>query len=288
MGLLKGVSAFIVLTVVGLVLAVALGIRSWNRNNTALVGRLAMRTAQPEPLDRAHLPDPVRRYLARAIPAASHPIISAQLEQSGHFQMGEGPEGWRSFEARETFRVSSPGFLWDATIEMAPAVWVRVRDVYLDGEAQMLGKILGLVPVVDLRDSAQLASGALARYLAEAVWFPTRLAVGPDLIWEAVDDHTAIARLEDKQTAVRLEFTFDDRGDPIQVRGIRAREHDGRFVPTPWLGRFAEHREMNGFRIPTYGEVAWILDGTEVWYWKGTITSADFDTGSPRAVPTAR
>jgi hypothetical protein len=37
----------------------------------------------------------------------------------------------------------------------------------------MLGALLGIVQVVEAADDPQLRAGALQRYLAEAVWFPT-------------------------------------------------------------------------------------------------------------------
>ena len=275
---MKLIVALLGLGLIGGGTAVAIGLRSWGRQTNALVVPLTRGTAEIQPLDRTALPEPVRRYLRRAIPDGTGFIATAHLEQRGHFQMGEGPEGWKPFTATEVFRASSPGFLWDAAIAMAPATAVRVRDVYIDGEASMQAKILGLITVVDLSQRPELASGALARYLAESVWLPTRLAYGPGLSWQPVDDHSATAHLEDAGIAVELTFTFDGVGDPVEVRGLRAREVDGEFVITPWVGRFSEHRTVGGFRIPTYGEVAWIVDGTEVWYWKGHVTSATFDT----------
>lgn len=225
------------------------------------------------------LPPPVRLFLERSLVDGEAHIVTARLAQEGTFQMGEGSEGWRTFRAIEVFRASEPAFFWDARISMAPGIEVHVLDAYVDGEAQMRGKILGAFTVLDAASEPGLRSGALARYLAEAVWIPTRLAPGHGLTWSAIDDRTAEATLEDRGTVVSLRFTFDDDGDPIGVEGMRGREVHGEYVDTPWRGRFSEHRVMGGFRIPTRGEVAWIIDGVETPYWRGTITSAEFTTG---------
>lgn len=232
--------------------------------------------ALASPLDT--LPPPVRRFAARSIPETATGIVAARLIQEGTFQMGEGPDGWRRFEAVEVFRGHPPAFFWDARIAMAPAIPVRVLDAYVDGEARMVGKILGLVTVVDAAPDPGLRKGALARYLAEAVWMPTRLVSGPGLTWKGIDDDTAEATLRDGDSVVSLRFTFDTSGDPIGVEGIRGREVEGAYVDTLWRGRFTEHREMDGFRIPTRGEVAWVIGGVETPYWRGTITAAEFTT----------
>ena len=275
------VGSLVVLTL-GIAIAVRIGGSSWDRSVAALEARIKTGRRAAQRLAQEDLPSPVRRYLAGAVPEHAEQIVEARLTQKGTFQMGEGPAGWRPFTAVEVFRASDPAFYWDARIAMAPGVPVRVLDSYIDGEARMLGKILSLVPVVDASAEPGLLRGALARYLAEAVWIPTRLVSGPELTWEAIDDWSAEATLHNRDTTVSLTFTFSYDGDPLEVRGIRAREVDGEYIDTPWLGRFSDHRSVDGFRIPTYGEVAWIVDGDEVLYWRGTITSAEFATEQAR------
>jgi hypothetical protein len=275
---MKVVISFLALLLLGIAVGAGVGRFTWDRSVAALEARIGSDAKGSRRLASADLPSAVRRYLARAIPEHAEQIVAARLTQEGTFQMGEGPAGWRPFTAVEAFRASEPAFYWDARIAMVPGVPVKVLDSYIDGEARMLGKILGLVPVVDAAAEPGLKSGALARYLAEAVWIPTRLVSGPDLTWRHLDDRAAEATLRDRGTTVSLTFTFSEEGDPREVRGVRPREVDGDYIDTPWLGRFADHRDIDGFRIPTYGEVAWIVDGVEVLYWRGTITSAEFAT----------
>jgi uncharacterized protein DUF6920 len=160
----------------GVIMATAIGSRAWRRATEAL--ELALTEGADPCYALDEIPGPLARYLTRAVPRAAAQIRVARLTQRGFFQMGEGPDGWRPFTATEVFRVADPGFYWDAKIEMAPLLSVRVRDSYVSGQAVMLGKILGLVTVVDAAGDPGLQRGAMSRYLAEAVWFPTRLASG--------------------------------------------------------------------------------------------------------------
>src|SRR5207249_11032068 len=87
-----------------------------------------------------------------------------------------------------------PGFVWDAAIRVAPFLSVRVRDAYIRGAGSMQGRLAAVVTVVDQRDRPELNAGALQRYLAEAVWFPTALLPGQGVAWQAVDrseEHTS-------------------------------------------------------------------------------------------------
>ena len=274
--MLLKVAVVLSLILVGFAVAIAGASRSWTGATRALDDELTESVGAGEAFTSDELPEPVARYAARAISPDAAPIAVARIGQEGSFQMGDGEDGWCPFVATEVMRVVEPGFYWDATIRMAPLLDVRVRDSYLPGRAGMVGKILGLVTVLDAADEPALRGGALSRYLAEAVWIPTRLVSGPGLTWTPVDERTADATLEDRGTTVTLRFTFDEDGDPIEVFGIRAREVDGTYVDTPWIGRFRDHAERGGYRIPIYGEVAWVIDGEERPYWRGTVTSVEF------------
>src|ERR687884_130269 len=90
---------------------------------------------------------------------------------------------------------------------------VRVRDAYVAGQGSMQGKVLSLVPVVNERAKAELNAGALQRYLAEAVWFPTALLPTAGVQWSAIDNRRALATLTDCGTTVSLKFHFNEAGE---------------------------------------------------------------------------
>lgn len=255
----------------GVVVALALGARSWQATTRALDARVRAATGDARPL--VGVPEVVAAYLDRAVPAGAPAIRVARLEQRGEFRMGDT---WKPFAATEVFGAPDPAFYWDAEIRMLPLVPVRVRDSYVEGDAGMLARIGGVVTVMDAASDRGLIEGALMRYLAEAVWIPTRLGSGPGLAWTATGPDRARARLTDRGVVVSLEFTFDAEGDVVGVAGIRKREVSGRYLDTPWEGRFAEHADLGGYRIPTYGEVAWVIDGVKAPYWRGRVVAAEF------------
>jgi hypothetical protein len=90
---------------------------------------------------------------------------------------------------------ASPRFRLDARIAMMPGVPVRVHDAYIAGRGTLHAAVFGLVSVVNVRDTTEL--GELMRFLAEAAWYPTSLLPSQGVRWEAADDHSARATLED-------------------------------------------------------------------------------------------
>jgi hypothetical protein len=269
-------ATLVVLAVVTVLVATAL----WNRATNRMRGDLEAGARAPEglaALDSVSAPPSVLRYLSRSVPPGSAPVRMATLVQEGTFQMGEGEAGWRPFRATQHVRAYPPGFLWDATIAIAPMIPVRVRDGYVDGTGMMKGALASLIVMVEGKPTRELAQGALYRYLAEAAWMPTRLLPGDGLTWREVDDSTAEATLRDGDVQVSVQFRFDAAGDLISIYvPERGRDVKGVSVPTPWVGRFWGHQEMDGLRIPLEGEVAWVVDGVEVPYWRGRVASVTY------------
>ncbi len=273
-----GISALILTVALGVLFAIANRMwRSQLRDLDMSLERAAVEGAGVEWIPIEELPGPVLRFRQRVVEDdAAEPILMARLWQSGEIQMGEGEAGWRQFEAVEAFTTSPPAFYWNATIRMIPFIPVRVRDAFVEGEGSMNARVGGVISVMNLSDSPELTEGSLARYLAEGPWFPTRLLTGPGLSWMAVSGSEADATLETGGVRVTLRFTFDEEGAITRVSGFRPREVDGHFERSPWVGRFSDHRTLQGEWIPTWGEVAWVLDGVEVPYWRGAIERAEY------------
>lgn len=100
------------------------------------------------------IPPVVARYF-RSVLKEGQPIIHrARISQSGIFRAG----GWKPFTAHQTVTTQPPGFVWEASIRMAPLIKVRVRDSYLDGKGSMRGSILGIVPIVNASEAPELNS----------------------------------------------------------------------------------------------------------------------------------
>jgi hypothetical protein len=149
---------------------------------------------------------------------------------------------------------------------------VRVHDAYVAGEGVLRASMLGLFPIADMRGTGDVAEGELMRYFAEAAWYPTVLLPSQGVRWEAADDSSAYATLDDGDHAIRMRFTFDARELIETVHAeARGRSVGGEVVPTPWRGRFWNYEERSSMLVPLDGEVAWHLPEGEKPYWRGHI-----------------
>jgi hypothetical protein len=227
---------------------------------------------------RDSLPAPVQRYLAYAISEAAPAIATARLRHDGFFRTGPGQK-WLPVEGEQYFTVATPGFVWNASVSVAPLISVQACDSLVLGRGNMLVKVQSLIPVADAR-GAEIDQGASMRWMAEAFWFPYGF-IGESVQWEALDGHSARVTLLGTRLPVSAMVEFADDGRITGVTGQRYRDlGGGRSALTPWVGRCSDYREFNGFRAPSSVEAGWLLPEGEFTYARFRVTSLDYHGSS--------
>ena len=227
-----------------------------------------------EPGDVEALPAPVRRYFETVLDEGQPHVRTVRLEQVGEFRLGGADAGWKPLEATQHYTVDPPGFVWDATIDVAPLLPARVVDAYAHGEGYLRGKLLSTITVVDVGPDPEMNESELVRYLAETPWFPTALLPAAGVEWEPIDERSARATLEHDGNEASVVFHFDDENLIERVTTGRYRQEDDAMAP--WEGRFWAYEQHNGMRIPTEAEVAWDLPAGEVSYWRARIEAIEY------------
>ncbi|HQI74204.1 MAG TPA: hypothetical protein PLM65_13705, partial [Smithella sp.] len=194
------------------------------------------------------------------------------------FNMGEAADQWKPFTSTQRVITRRPGFDWEGRVAMMPGLPVRVHDAYAAGEGILHAAVLGLVSMVNLRGTGEVAQGELMRFFAEAAWYPTALLPSQGVLWDAVDDHSARATIKDGDLTLTLLFRFNKEGLIETVRAeARGRTIGGKVVPTPWEGRFWNYEARDGMQVPFDGEVAWLLPEGAKPYWRGRITKLSYE-----------
>ena len=120
-------------------------------------------------------------------------------------------------------------------------------------------------------------SGALHRYLAEAVWYPTALLPSAALSWEPIGSNKARATLTDHNSSVALEFGFNSDDEVASIYtpgrwGLFGKE----YRQTAWEGHFSEYAERDGVLVPGAGEVGWYVKQEWQAVWKGRLLEAQY------------
>jgi len=224
--------------------------------------------------DLAGLPVCVQRWLENSGAIGKEKIQTVHLKQQGLLRTKED-QPWMTTTAEEYFTVEKPGFIWRARIKAAPFLYIAGRDKYFEGKGKMLIKLLSLVTVVDAAGK-ELDQGALLRYLAETIWFPTA-ALSDYIQWEEIDAHSAKAVMSYKGVTASGVFVFNEDYEATSFSGQRYREKNGRYRLETWSPRVWDYKDFNGFKLPAKAEVIWKLKSGDFKWYQLEISAVEFN-----------
>lgn len=240
--------------------AAAFGLRAWRRldhraDRTEMDRLLATQPSSPDRFDVsqvAHLPHPARRFFEFAIQPGTPLRTVAEIDMTGRFGMGT-KEAPNYVDMQATQVLAAPtGFVW----KMSAGRGV-LRMSGSDSAAWTRFWLLGLVPVARLGGSPDHRRSAFGRYVAEAVfWTPAAILPGPGISWEALDEDTARLTVVHGDLEQSVDVTVDSEGRSVRVEFLRwtNANPEKTYRLQPFGGDLSEHREFQGFRVPTHVE----------------------------------
>jgi hypothetical protein len=227
--------------------------------------------------DLAGLPGCVQKWLEYSQIIGKEQINTVRLQQRGEMRL-QADAGWMPFQAVQYFRVDKPGFIWQAKIKPAPLVSIVGRDIYFDGQGQMLIKPLALFTAADAKGQ-EMDQGALMRYFAEMQWFPSA-ALSNYITWEEVDQNSAQATITYQGVTASAVFTFDEQGRLVDFSGERYMEAGGKYTLETWGGSSLSYGEFQGIKMASKGQVTWKLKTGDFTWLKWEIIDIEYNIPS--------
>lgn len=211
-----------------------------------------------------NLPLPVQRWLNHSGIVGKPFIQKVFLTQEARMKMKPDQTKWAKARAWQYVDVETLSFFWKVDMKMM-GVPVKGRDRLLDGKGEMLIKVGGLIPVVDVADNAKINSGALLRFLGEIVWYPSA-ALHPAIQWEAIDSLSAKATIRAAGMEEQGIFTFNAEGDLMRFSAMRYMGSEENAEKKEWVIETIESGERGGIRMPVKSKATWMLEEGP-WTW---------------------
>jgi hypothetical protein len=222
-------------------------------------------------------PAPVRRYLHHVLENCRSPICRARFAQKGRLRTDGASSRWMTFAAQHAVRPTKAEFIWNAVVRAFGPLHVRVVDSLLDGRGAGWVHAMSRVRIASSRRCAEMDHGALHRFLAEAVWYPTALVPGSGLRWTAIDERRAAATMATAHASVSLEFEFNDADEVVAVyTPARWGLFHGHFEQRAWKGHFKDYQTILGVGVPMRGNVGWLTESGWHTVWEGELVAADY------------
>ena len=253
--------------------------------------RLPARATRYTVLELEGLPAPVQRYFRAVLEDGQAIVTAVTVQHSGSFNVTAlgRRDVWMPFTSEQRVVTNRPGFVWDARMPVLPGIAILVHDAYAAGVGTLHPAVLGLFSLTHQSGTGDIARGELMRYMMEAAWYPTVLLPSQGTTWCAVDEASADATMVDGAISMTMRFTFGEGGLIESVHAdARGAMVEGKVVQLPWGGRLSNYQERAGMRVPLTAEAAWLPPGARKPYWRGTITSTDYEwaeQGPSPAIP---
>ncbi len=221
--------------------------------------------------DLADLPEPVQRYFNHVLKDGQLYINRVRLKHNGTMKTGLAKK-WTKITGEEYFTTANPGMIW-----IGHTTWFTAIDRFVEGNGNLLVKLLGIVKVVNAKGET-FAQAELLRWLGESVWFPTNLLPNEYLQWTSIDYFTA--RLDFNFGDCHIWYTvgFDKNGEITQLETQRYR--DAKNLDT-WIGKLSHYKRHHNMLIPTVIEAIWRLDGSDYPYARFKLTHIDYGKRKP-------
>lgn len=220
-----------------------------------------------DPAQLAGLPAPVQRYFRHVLKPGQPYVRSARLRHDGQFKT-DLKKKWIAITGEEYFLADTPGYIWIGT-----TTWFSARDQYVAGRGSLTARLLGVLPVVQ-GSGPSYDQGELLRWVAEAVWFPTSLLPGGQVVWSPVDDDSATLTLTDHGQTVACLMNFNGPGEIVRYQAQRY--SDATHIET-WTGQMSDYRRIHGLLVPTRASAAWVIEGEEKPYARFILRDINYD-----------
>jgi hypothetical protein len=275
-----GMAVNLVVLVAVLIGFVSQGPVSLRADYDADVDRGLARSAAAEPvldIDLAHLPAPVQRYLRASGVVGLPRVRNFYARMHGRIRSGRDAR-WMQFGAEQYSFVDEPArfFYLNASIYAIP---VRGYHRYVGSSATMQVKAAGLIGVVDAAGEEMNRAETVTMFNDMCVMAPATL-IDPAIVWEAVDQRTAVARFTNAGRTIRGELSFNQAGELTNFRS------DDRYQISPdgsrakrvrWSTPIGAYRAFGPVRLASRGEGRWHEPEGEYAYVELTIDEVRYN-----------
>ena len=210
------------------------------------------------PAMTAALPEPARRWLARAIMPGTPLWQTAILSMHGQIRLGR----WRPFTATQILAPPA-GYIWAATARLA-GLTVTGYDRLSSGTGEMRWRLLGLIPVMTAA-GPDIARSAYGRLAGEIALIPT--AFGQATWTLGGRPGTAVAAWRFGEDTETVELRVGGDGQLLEVMVNRwGNPGGGTFRRCPFGVSVQAETDFGGVTIPSRFSAGW---------WRGTSREAE-------------
>ena len=226
--------------------------------------------------DIEHLPLPVKRYIeySGAIGKAKPQNVRIAFNAKMVSKPGAAPMNSTS-EQYNFFRSYTRIFLMKASKMLIP---FRAGHVYCNETATFVVRVANLFNVVDVKGEELTTAETVTLLNDMCIFVPGNLC-DKRLTWKEIDSLSCAVTIENGKYKVSAILYFNEKGELINfISDDRsALQDDGTMKKARWSTPVSDYKEIDGRRIPTYGETIWNYPEGDFTYGVFRLSSINYN-----------
>ncbi len=265
-----------------LLLVVAVGYASWRFENQFkhdVANRLSTHPNTGQVLsekDMQHLPDPVQRYIRHSGAYQQSKIQNWKMEFSGRIRKDE-QAAWMPFTTEQYNFVDPPARLFFMKARMF-GLPVYGYHAFADGKATMDVRLFSLFSV-QFQQGAQMDQAETVTWLNDLCLYAPGALIDNRIVWEAIDAQSARATFSDHGITISAILYFNEKSELVDFvsndRYFTSTQQQ--LVSVPFSTPVKNYVEMQGHRVPAYGEAVWKFKEQAFCYGQFHLKSIDYN-----------
>ncbi len=222
----------------------------------------------------AHLPAPLIRYFHVSKYLGKPVMANADvLWSESELRLGPG-RPWSRLRTRQFNSVDPLARIAHMRFVGMP---VSGRDIYRDGRGEIKGKLFNLFTIID-GSGREVTQSALITVFCEFLMLPT-YALQRYVQWEAVDEATVSARLEDHGVSVGGLFRFNEDGlfERFETDDRYFDHGRGGYSKVRFSAAVESYQHTSDLLIPQKVRICWHPESGDYEYFRGVIEDIRFN-----------
>jgi len=226
--------------------------------------------------DIEHLPLPVRRYIeySGAVGKGKPQNVRITFEAEMLSKPGAKPMK-ASSEQYNFFGDFTRLFLMKASKLLIP---FNALHIYKNQEATFKVRVANLFNVVDVKGEDLTTAETVTLLNDMCIFVPGNLH-DKRLTWKEIDSLSCEVTIENGKYKVSAILYFNEKGELINFvsEDRSALQDDGTLKKARWSTPVSDYKEIDGRRIPAYGETIWHYPEGELTYGTFTLKSINYN-----------
>ncbi len=229
--------------------------------------------------DMLHLPPPVQKYL-RITGAVGKPRIThIRLVFKGSMKRNLR-SGWMPIRSVQYNFFDEPSRFFYIRSKVAGIPFDGLH-AYEGTEATMQIRVASMFRVADAKGE-KMSRGETVTLFNDMCFMAPSTLVSPDIRWETPEGNRTRAWFTQGPHEISAELEFNEAGELVGfISGDRYLCEDGKtYLSFPWSTPTGNYREVDGRKIPGYGEAVWHLPEGPFCYARFHLEEVEFNPGA--------